>query len=244
MTPIRYALILLALLVPATAAVAQQSQIVVTAAETPAARDAGATATPRLVRFSGAFRDPSGAPMAGTHGLTFALYSEREGGAPIWLETHNVTFDEQGRYSVLLGANSEVGLGPELFAAGEPRWLGVQLQLPGWQEEPRALMVSVPYALKALDAETLGGLPPSAFLLATPPEGAPQQGGWTAAGSARDLPGRHYTETAHYIVKYPLRRREWKIPRFRNRGRSSASGLRRRPRRSRCCICAASLRCA
>ena len=29
-------------------------------------------------------------------------------------------------------------------------------------------MVSVPYALKAGDAETLGGLPPSAFLRAAP----------------------------------------------------------------------------
>jgi hypothetical protein len=54
----------------------------------------------------------------------------------------------------------------ELFASGEPRWLGAQVQLPGEVEQPRVLLVSVPYALKALDSETLGGLPPSAFVLA------------------------------------------------------------------------------
>jgi hypothetical protein len=36
----------------------------------------------------------------------------------------------------------------------------------GQAEQPRVLLVSAPYALKAGDAETLGGLPASAFLLA------------------------------------------------------------------------------
>ncbi len=36
----------------------------------------------------------------------------------------------------------------------------------GEQEQPRVLLLSVPYALKAADAETIGGLPPSAFVLA------------------------------------------------------------------------------
>jgi len=38
----------------------------------------------------------------------------------------------------------------------------------GQGEQPRVLLVSAPYALKAGDAETLGGLPLSAFLLAAP----------------------------------------------------------------------------
>ncbi|OFW36251.1 MAG: hypothetical protein A3J28_05125 [Acidobacteria bacterium RIFCSPLOWO2_12_FULL_60_22] len=36
------------------------------------------------------------------------------------------------------------------------------------EEQPRILLVSVPYALKAADAETLGGKPASAYLLADP----------------------------------------------------------------------------
>jgi hypothetical protein len=40
------------------------------------------------------------------------------------------------------------------------------VNLPGEAEQPRVLLVSVPYALKAADAETLGGKPLSAFVLA------------------------------------------------------------------------------
>jgi hypothetical protein len=56
--------------------------------------------------------------------------------------------------------------GPENSPTGEARWLGVQVS--GQQEQPRVLLVSTPYALKAGDAETVGGLPPSAFVLAAP----------------------------------------------------------------------------
>ena len=50
------------------------------------------------------------------------------------------------------------------------RWLGVEgLDI---QATARVLLVSVPYALKAADAETLGGLPASAFVLANPQTGS------------------------------------------------------------------------
>jgi len=45
--------------------------------------------------------------------------------------------------------------------------LGVQLNLPGEVEQSRVLLVSVPYALKAADAESLGAIPASAYALAT-----------------------------------------------------------------------------
>jgi hypothetical protein len=38
----------------------------------------------------------------------------------------------------------------------------------GQAEQPRVMLFSVPYALKAGDAATVGGLPPSAFVLAAP----------------------------------------------------------------------------
>src|SRR5713101_1033013 len=124
---------------------------------------------PRLVKFAGTFKDEQCQPRTGVVGVTFALYKEQEGGAALWLETQNVELDEQGRYSVLLGATKSDGLPLELFTTGEPRWLGVQVNLPKELEQPRVLLVSVPYALKAADAETLGGKPFSAFVLATPP---------------------------------------------------------------------------
>ena len=44
--------------------------------------------------------------------------------------------------------------------------MGMLFARPGEVERPRVRITSVPYALKASDAETLGGLPASAYLLA------------------------------------------------------------------------------
>src|SRR3990170_1317726 len=120
---------------------------------------------PREVWFHGVLQDAAGAPISGVQGVTFALYAEQAGGAPLWLETQNVTADEQGRYAVLLGSMRADGLPQEVFTTNAARWLGVQVNQPGASEQARVLLVSVPYALKAADAETLGGLPASAFAL-------------------------------------------------------------------------------
>src|SRR5260370_4641736 len=120
---------------------------------------------PRLVKFAGTLKDEFGKSRTGVVGVTFAIYKEQEGGAGLWVETQNVELDEQGHYTVLLGATKSEGLPLELFTAGEPRWLGVQVNLPKEMEQPRVLLVSVPYALKAADAETLGGKPLSSFVL-------------------------------------------------------------------------------
>jgi hypothetical protein len=136
-------------------------------------------AIPHLVRFSGAVKDVSGQPLSGTLGVTFALYRDQDGGAPLWLETQNVAIDNSGRYAVSLGATRADGLPVELFASGEARWLGVQPD--GQAEQPRVLLFSVPYALKAADSETVGGLPASAFVLAN---GSQENGTGTKAAAA------------------------------------------------------------
>ncbi|MGA9307865.1 MAG: hypothetical protein WBW31_20870, partial [Candidatus Sulfotelmatobacter sp.] len=122
------------------------------------------SALPRLVRFGGTAKDLNGNPLTGVVGITFALYSEKTGAAPLWLETQNVTADGSGRYTALLGSTKPDGLPADLFTSEQARWVGVQVS--GQAEQPRVLLVSAPYALKAGDAETLGGLPPSAFMLA------------------------------------------------------------------------------
>jgi hypothetical protein len=124
------------------------------------------SALPRLVRFSGTVKDLNGTPLSGVVGMTFAFYSEQNGGAPLWLETQNSTADSTGHYTVLLGSTKPDGLPAELFTSEQARWVAVQVS--GQAEQPRVLLVSAPYALKAGDAETIGGLPPSAFVLAAP----------------------------------------------------------------------------
>jgi hypothetical protein len=121
---------------------------------------------PNLIRYSGTLRDAQGVALPSNVpvGFTFAVYDQQDGGAPIWQETQNVTTDSNGQYSVLLGSTTAAGLPSDLFSQQEQRWLGVQVQ--GDAEQPRVLTVSVPYAFKAHEAETLGGLPASAFLKA------------------------------------------------------------------------------
>jgi hypothetical protein len=126
----------------------------------------GATViVPPLVNFSSVLTDGNGKPLNGVVGVTFYLYKDSQGGSPLWMETQNVQPDKVGHYKVMLGSTTTQGLPAELFASGEARWLGVQVQ--GKEEQPRVSLLSVPYALKALDAETLGGKPASAFVAST-----------------------------------------------------------------------------
>jgi hypothetical protein len=122
-----------------------------------------AAVVPRLVNFSGKAVD-QGKTITGITGVTFSIYSEETGGSPLWMETQNVRADSRGNFTAQLGATKTEGLPQELFTSGEARWLGVLVN--GGEEQPRVLLLSVPYALKAADAQTLGGLPASAFALA------------------------------------------------------------------------------
>ena len=140
-----------------SAAVAQQTQNTVAVA---------AAAVPNLIRFAGSFHPAN--PPAGPVGGTFAIYSDQEGGTPLWTEEQNVELDANGNYTVLLGSAKNEGVPAQLFPPGEARWLQVKLYTPAEVILPRVLLASVPYAMKAGDAATVGGLPPSAFVLAAP----------------------------------------------------------------------------
>src|SRR5260370_15361355 len=57
---------------------------------------------PTLVRYSSTLADLNGKPLNGTVGVTFLLYKDEQGGAPLWIETQNVKPDKSGHYSVVL----------------------------------------------------------------------------------------------------------------------------------------------
>ncbi|MGO9561829.1 MAG: tail fiber domain-containing protein [Candidatus Korobacteraceae bacterium] len=129
------------------------------------AQQTSTTTIPNLIRYSGTLKDAQGATFSSTAtGVTFAIYKQQDGGAPVWMETQTVTPDASGNYSVLLGSTTAAGLPADLFSQEEQRWLGVQVE--GQAEQPRVLLVSVPYALKAHEAETLAGKSISDFVLA------------------------------------------------------------------------------
>jgi hypothetical protein len=117
---------------------------------------------PSVIKYSGVLTDADGKLLTEPMELTFALYKTERGGAALWMESQRVEPDKLGNYTVTLGSTTTAGLPSTLFAAGEARWLGVQMS--GQAEQPRVMLLAVPYAMKAGDAETLGGLPASAFM--------------------------------------------------------------------------------
>jgi len=102
------------------------------------------TVVPRLVNFSGKATDSRGKITSGVAGVTFAIYKDQYEGSPLWLEIQNIQADAKGNYTVQLGATKPEGLPLDLFTSGEARWLGVTVN--GGQEQPRVLLLSVPYA--------------------------------------------------------------------------------------------------
>jgi hypothetical protein len=136
---------------------------------------------PRLVRFSGTATDIGGNAASRVVGVTFSLYAEQTGGAPLWSEVQNVQVNKTGHYTVMLGSSQPDGLPLNLSTAAQAQWLGVRVEAQA--EQPRVMLLSVPYVLKAADAETFGGKPPSAFL------SAPSSVGSAEANSAANRLG-------------------------------------------------------
>ncbi len=121
---------------------------------------------PSFVKYAGILADSNGRPIEGSVEVTFSLYKEPQGGAALWMESQKVQVDSLGNYAVILGSTTMQGVPASLFVAGEARWLGVQIA--GQAEQPRVMLLAVPYAMKAGDAATLGGMPPSAFMMVRP----------------------------------------------------------------------------
>jgi hypothetical protein len=119
---------------------------------------------PKLIRFSSVGRDATGQLGSGSALLTFSLFSSAQDGKAVWSEEQQLVLDGQGHYTALIGKKNPQGLLDSLLSSNQGLWLEVSVN--GVVQIPRTLLVSVPYALKAADADTLGGKPVSAFLLA------------------------------------------------------------------------------
>jgi hypothetical protein len=121
------------------------------------------TAVPALVPYSGIAIDAQGKPLGEAVSVTFQVFKDEQGGESLFTETQTLNLDRLGRYKAQLGATYPSGIPLATFQSGEARWL--EVQIAGQAPKPRTLLTSVPYALKAGDATTLGGLPVSAFAL-------------------------------------------------------------------------------
>jgi hypothetical protein len=126
---------------------------------------ANLSAVPGVMNYQGVLsKSGTGAPLpAGNHTVLFRLWNSAAGTQPadlLWSETRTVPVDAFGRFNLNLGELTP--LTPAAFASGEA-WL--ELTVDGTVLTPRRKLASVPYALKAGDADTLSGQSGGDFLL-------------------------------------------------------------------------------
>jgi hypothetical protein len=145
----------------ATALVVAGSGIDVRAQESADAAAAQSASIASLIRWTASLPEAAGR----TAEVRFAIYQDQAGGMALWSETQTVKVGADGRYSVLLGAASAEGLPRALFQGGVARWIEARpLSGTGSAASPRSLLAAVPYAFKAIDAETLAGRAASDYI--------------------------------------------------------------------------------
>jgi len=121
---------------------------------------------PTLIPISGTSVTADGLPRAGSVLLVVSLYDTREDTAPRWIEQQAVTADAAGHYTVQFGSTRPEGLPTDLFTGGGvPQWIGITVE--SQPEQPRVMLVTVPYAVKAVSADTLAGKPATDFVLSS-----------------------------------------------------------------------------
>jgi len=156
---------------------------------------------PRLVTITGTFR-PADGQRAGTfETVTVSLYAESEGGTPVWQERQTIAIDAQGHYSLVLGANSPDGIPAAVFGELAAQWMSTAFERAGEIEGPRRRVTSTPYAIRAADADTLGGLPASAYLRA--PDTKRSATDTKSATAAKDVQANVVLAgTTNFLAKY------------------------------------------
>jgi Chaperone of endosialidase len=154
---------------------------------------------PRLITITGVYRPADGTPSAAVETVTLSVYAEQQGGAPLFQETQQVTLDDRGRYTVVLGAAHADGIPPAIFATGA-QWLGTVFERPGEVEGARVRLTSVPYAMRAAEADSLGGHPASDYVLASGAAADSKTGSAASDATRSDIAGP--TGTANFLAKY------------------------------------------
>ena len=113
---------------------------------------------PAGIDYQGYLTDAADAPLDQPVNVMFALYAVETGGAPLWSETIPLV-PTQGQFATTLGTGASP-FPPDLFTT--PLWMGVTV---GTDPEmtPRRALTSVAFSRRAVDADTVGGLSPSAL---------------------------------------------------------------------------------
>ncbi|MBN2340843.1 MAG: hypothetical protein JXX29_17635 [Deltaproteobacteria bacterium] len=107
-------------------------------------------AVPETLTYSG-YLTEDGVAAEATAAVGFELFTAEEGGTSVWSEAHASVQVEAGMFTVALGSTES------LMPVLDGNVYYLQVTIDGETMLPRTPFHSVPYAVKAGDADTLGG---------------------------------------------------------------------------------------
>ncbi len=129
---------------------AMSALVAITAAALLATSGPAHAAVPQTGQVEGVLSSAGGGPAAdGTYAMTFALYTQAVGGAPVWTETGSIAA-KSGMFSWLLGSKTPLTATTLNLPAA---YLGLTVGTD--PELPRQPLAAAPYAVRAAVAEGL-----------------------------------------------------------------------------------------
>jgi hypothetical protein len=112
---------------------------------------------PGEINYQGRLVDSStGDPLTGPQTVDFRILDQEQDGTQLWTETHNVTPDVSGVFTVVLGRDTAISL-----PFDGPAWL--EIEVGGEVLSPRRKLTSVPYAFRAAIADSAGEMNLAAY---------------------------------------------------------------------------------
>ena len=113
---------------------------------------------PLKLNYQVMLTDEENQPLPGAHTLIFRIFGTSTGGTELWNETQMLEANSIGVVSAVLGSET-----PMSASLPDSCWL--QVEVDGETLTPRRELVSSPYALRAADADQLGGLDAGSYAL-------------------------------------------------------------------------------
>ncbi len=110
-------------------------------------------ATPGEVQYQGLLLDDLGDPVNGLVDFSFELFDAATGGTSLWTESHVDVDVVDGVYDVALG--SITPLGSSVLDGGS---VYLEISVEAETLTPRQRLLAVPYAIRAGDADSVGGV--------------------------------------------------------------------------------------
>ncbi|GEM_PF-3870621 len=111
-----------------------------------------ASGVPKILQYQGKLTDAEGVALDGDHDIVFRIYDEPTGGTALWEEEHTSSTGHpvtivNGLFDVTLGELTDLNI-----AFDDTYW--IELEVDGEVLSPREMLVAVPYAFRAVVADT------------------------------------------------------------------------------------------